>query len=275
MPLLVVLVACHVTPEPAEGLPEQADTGADSKRDSWSSTDTAAPPEPESDCGDGVDNDADGLLDCEDEDCVDLCIEDCGNGLDDDQDGYWDCDDDECVGADRCIYRDFEITLDVRLWTADVALGPGVPDYRGVDYLATASANGVVQVTGESLEDELSFSCTNDFFVGSRGHGLTYTSADDCPDCDAVFEARIEPDTIWSGNCPAGLTLPVARWGFVQGGHALLSDLGEGSWVEQYPSSSSRVDWVSYERVTYGYFYSFSPSTHIRTMLGSYRPRDI
>lgn len=53
-------------------------------------------------CGDGVDNEGDGLVDCDDPDCVGSfdCRERCDNGLDDDRDGLTDCDDPDCVTAD-------------------------------------------------------------------------------------------------------------------------------------------------------------------------------
>ena len=62
------------------------------------------PPNVETDCDDGVDNDDDGLLDCDDlEDCGDsvLCLPDtetdCEDGVDDDGDGLTDCEDDDCT----------------------------------------------------------------------------------------------------------------------------------------------------------------------------------
>jgi len=53
-------------------------------------------------CSDGLDNDDDGLVDCEDGSCYldPTCGEsDCADGLDDDADGLTDCDDDDCWGA--------------------------------------------------------------------------------------------------------------------------------------------------------------------------------
>lgn len=52
-------------------------------------------------CTDGADNDADGLVDCEDGDCSfdPSCVElACSDGVDDDDDGLTDCDDDDCWG---------------------------------------------------------------------------------------------------------------------------------------------------------------------------------
>lgn len=51
-------------------------------------------------CGDGLDNDGDGDTDCEDSECFGpACPEVCGDGLDNDGDGATDCDDDDCYGS--------------------------------------------------------------------------------------------------------------------------------------------------------------------------------
>ncbi len=58
-------------------------------------------------CGNGADDDCDGLIDCEDADCIDsvACGEDCTNGGDDDGDGLIDCDDADCPCADGTLVR--------------------------------------------------------------------------------------------------------------------------------------------------------------------------
>jgi len=57
-------------------------------------------------CGDGKDNDEDGLIDCSDSDCVTdpICLlpESCADGVDNDLDGYIDCQDSECYGNPLC-----------------------------------------------------------------------------------------------------------------------------------------------------------------------------
>ena len=57
-------------------------------------------------CTDGVDNDSDGEIDCDDPDCDDddACIVDevCFNDFDDDRDGLVDCDDPDCDGFPTC-----------------------------------------------------------------------------------------------------------------------------------------------------------------------------
>ena len=67
--------------------------------------DVTAVYETEVDCGDGVDNDFDGLVDCCDDECVGAegCLEVCGDELDNDCDGMTDCCDDECAGAEGCL----------------------------------------------------------------------------------------------------------------------------------------------------------------------------
>ncbi len=64
------------------------------------------PPTPE-DCRNGVDDDGDGLVDCDDPDCAGdascpPATEDCTNGVDDDGDGLVDCDDPDCGKDPAC-----------------------------------------------------------------------------------------------------------------------------------------------------------------------------
>ena len=56
-------------------------------------------------CADGLDNDCDAFLDCEDSDCEGsgACEElDCADGLDGDDDGWMDCADEDCWGTGDC-----------------------------------------------------------------------------------------------------------------------------------------------------------------------------
>ena len=52
-------------------------------------------------CSDGIDNDNDGVVDCNDKDCAATCTREvsCTNGLDDDHDGLTDCADPDCGSA--------------------------------------------------------------------------------------------------------------------------------------------------------------------------------
>ena len=77
-------------------------------------------------CDDGLDNDGDGDIDCDDSDCSGdpACMEmgHCDDGLDNDGDGDTDCDDSDCAGDPACM----------DMGTPDVGPGPdpdaGVPD---------------------------------------------------------------------------------------------------------------------------------------------------
>lgn len=65
-------------------------------------TDPEIHPWADEDCDDGVDQDCDALVDCEDGNCVrdPACSEaDCSDGVDNDEDGLSDCDDDDCIRA--------------------------------------------------------------------------------------------------------------------------------------------------------------------------------
>jgi hypothetical protein len=70
-----------------------------------SDTGTVSPPESETDCADGIDEDEDGFTDCEDDDCAEdaACVEtDCSDGVDNDGDGAMDCEDDDCADDAAC-----------------------------------------------------------------------------------------------------------------------------------------------------------------------------
>ncbi len=58
-------------------------------------------------CGNRIDDDSDGLIDCDDSDCasVELCLG-CFDGIDNDGDGQADCDDATCEGTEGCVDQD-------------------------------------------------------------------------------------------------------------------------------------------------------------------------
>lgn len=56
-------------------------------------------------CNDGIDNDNDGFIDCDDFDCdsdPNCAIEICDDGIDNDNDGFIDCDDIDCDSDPSC-----------------------------------------------------------------------------------------------------------------------------------------------------------------------------
>ena len=84
------------------------------------------------DCSNGIDDDGDGYIDCEDWNCdgtigdIDPACddgspsEDCNNGIDDDGDGYIDCDDFDCSGEPSCSGCDDDL---VNLFFSEYAEG--------------------------------------------------------------------------------------------------------------------------------------------------------
>jgi hypothetical protein len=84
-------------------------------------------PDHETDCGDGKDNDNDGLSDCCDDDCkIDplICFEaHCGDNFDNDCDGFVDCDDDECELSAFCVVQSLPYSED---FEADGAWPDGI-----------------------------------------------------------------------------------------------------------------------------------------------------
>lgn len=105
------LLAC--APELQDPTPsdELCDDGVDNDLDGRVDCDdidclVACRPSVEEDCADGRDEDVDGLTDCEDPDCEEACAPeqelDCGDGLDDDWDGHVDCADPDCSAALEC-----------------------------------------------------------------------------------------------------------------------------------------------------------------------------
>ena len=65
-----------------------------------------APPPFETNCTNGIDDDGDGLVDCDDPDCAasnECTVEICDNGIDDDGDGWIDCSDSECYNLSFCV----------------------------------------------------------------------------------------------------------------------------------------------------------------------------
>jgi hypothetical protein len=62
-------------------------------------------------CTDGVDNDGDGRVDCDDPDCAEGCQEICNDDVDNDRDGRVDCDDPDCKGKCEPWWRKLVVPL--------------------------------------------------------------------------------------------------------------------------------------------------------------------
>lgn len=81
-------------------------SGANNTANNSSSNNTV--PEQELNCNDNIDNDGDGFVDCEDQDCLEdgdcLALQEhrCFDHLDNDGDGFIDCEDQDCFEAPGC-----------------------------------------------------------------------------------------------------------------------------------------------------------------------------
>lgn len=120
--LTLSLAACNTPAQPAPDTttaPDAEVSDPPPSGDTAQSDDTGAPPTPdqELDCSDGIDNDQDGLLDCEDADCWGAtgCTEDCTTPDDEDQDGWAGCGDADCWGTGECP------AAEVQVLSADVS----------------------------------------------------------------------------------------------------------------------------------------------------------
>ena len=127
----------------------------------------------ETECSDTLDNDGDGLTDCNDDDCASYhgCIdEDCSNQTDDDDDGDTDCADSECSN--------------------DPACGPETDCSDGVDN------------DGDNLTDCDDDNCTGDAFCQQprpcnnnstcEGFEDCFWCADCCPQCSLTEGDRYD-----------------------------------------------------------------------------------
>ena len=107
-------------------------------------------------CGDGLDNDFDGLTDCDDSDCrmapscAPLAVEDCINGVDDDRDLFVDCDDTDCIGGPGCGEPPVEICTNRIDDDSD-----GMTDCADVDCVRDPACRvPLLEVCGDGLDND-------------------------------------------------------------------------------------------------------------------------
>ena len=197
--LITALTACNGDATDTGTLPSTSlsdDTGTPPTEDTATGlppTDTEdTEPPPIEDCDSEGDEDGDGLADCEDPDCADVCIEDCESKGDEDQDGLADCEDPDC--ADVCI-EDCDDGIDND--------GDGREDCRDIDCVdecpedcengSDDDYDGLVDCEdAECADHELCFEdCGNE--DDDDRDGKTDCDDDDCwgtPEC-ATVSARV------------------------------------------------------------------------------------
>ncbi|MEM7245826.1 MAG: FG-GAP-like repeat-containing protein [Acidobacteriota bacterium] len=160
---------------------------------------------PESNCHDTVDDDGDGLVDCDDDDCEDSCDEslNCSDGIDNDVDGNTDCADNECefdasclnvinvtttdddldAGDGECTLREAIINANMNgeLTSGDCETG------EGVNVVAVPAGTYVLTIAGESEDQAATGDLDLRGRVWVRGAGPAFTIIDG-NDLDRVFD---------------------------------------------------------------------------------------
>ncbi|MFT5682022.1 MAG: hypothetical protein ACI8RZ_002940 [Myxococcota bacterium] len=277
--LALLLAACHIFESPeikftCDEIPDcseaDADTDADADADADADTDTdtdTTPPDPESglpDCNDGTDNDLDGLIDCEDDGCLDVCIEDCTDGTDNDQDAFTDCDDDECYGIEDC-----GGPYHLMMYTAfdQVAFATGSDLYQLGSSFNTNIAlfsSGEVEVSGtpygwDGGED---FTCVGLFQGGYdvSGYNDAFTYIGPLSDVDYAmgFQPSEATKTLtWNTDCPL-TAMPYSILGFVVGKYSIFRD-NAGTWSPQYYSEYYSVQTYTGYDLQITYLYDVGP----------------
>jgi len=257
----------------------ESDSGTDTHSDVDTEPDSDTDPVVEvEDCGDGVDDDHDGLVDCEDDDCVDVCMEDCADHLDNDGDGFVDCDDDECSADVACLASPYVIEATM---TIDWAVISGAQAYVYVGYgAASAGQNGRVLLTGTPVDPTLApFECqgTVTAYPPALGYqglgGMTY-APDACDGCDYRFlfePRRADRSLVWRAPCPIE-SFPPVYLGFTYGSGDVTMDDGAGVWGVQYhtPNYEWYVEYPGSPREkVYGYLEA-ARQTVPRTWTGDY-----
>ncbi|MFK7992377.1 MAG: hypothetical protein AB8I08_40525 [Sandaracinaceae bacterium] len=143
--------------------------------------DAGPPPPPENSdatCGNGIDDDRDGLTDCADDSChghpfVTVCTEDCTTPGDDDLDGFADCEDRDCWDTPGCL------ALPSHQEAGAAECGNGLDDDGdGFRDCADFSCQGTVPSCNEAT-DEVS-NCADGIDNNSHSSSSTFGDFVDC-----------------------------------------------------------------------------------------------
>jgi hypothetical protein len=207
--------------------------------DSDSAAETGTLPQDEI-CDSGADEDIDGLIDCADPDCSELCEENCTNDVDDDADGFVDCLDSECEQEAVCL-RAYTMQATLRFDTLELRYGAGVQ----AEYGELGTADGVGSVVLEGIANsalDSDFICEGNLVAqpvadGGPFPGFAYEELS-CPDCD--FGLRFQVSPLWPGTCPVE-TLPLQFLGVQDGKQGLYLEQG-GSWQLFYKGTGTWKD---------------------------------
>jgi len=238
--LTLLLTACHVfeSPEIRFTCDEIPECSEDDTATLPTDEDTGTPPTDE-DCDDGIDNNLNGLVDCEDDDCLEVCIEDCTDGIDNDQDTFIDCGDDECYGLDGC-----GGPYSVQMYTAftQVAhiIGSDLPILNSsYTHSIALLAEGSIEVSGAPVgwDGGAPFSCQGTIAGGFDVLGYTDVFTYIGPQDDGSYAMGFQPSELtstllWDSDCPLTV-LPYSILSFMPQ-QRYISQEYDGSWRRQY-----------------------------------------
>ncbi len=165
-------------------------------------------------CTDGVDNDGDGLTDCEDSDCLGAEACRCSDGVDNDRDGLTDCEDPECAYSNACCSvheRAYACCTDGRDNDGD-----GLTDCEEDPDCAGACCSDGIDNDGDGLTDcddpdcagnldcctaADSEACACDDGQDNDGDGLTDCEDEDCARAPACWDPRASRFSERTGYC--------------------------------------------------------------------------
>lgn len=129
---------------------------------------------PPEECSGGLDEDLDGLVDCDDEDCfgaAGLCEEElnCRDGADNDDDGVIDCADEDCAGSMPCepylcVAEDFDSGDIMDLQGHSIVFSPDAAAAMGYSYVVS---DGLTSYPVEPTTGTV----TNSFSLGDSTYG--------------------------------------------------------------------------------------------------------
>ena len=162
----------------------------------------------ELDCTDGIDNDSDGLLDCEDGDCAEdsVCLEDCTDGIDNDNNGLTDRLDPYCA-------VEVQVTGGMMTWREGSYLR-STTARTGVDIdywsVSIQDVSGLIWYQGQTC----SWTVDQVAFGNRSGHALYYsspiygnmynaparTNLQISPACASLDTQTVFPQDMWKGG---------------------------------------------------------------------------
>jgi hypothetical protein len=156
-------------------------------------------------CDNGVDDDLDGPIDCEEHDCLyaDNCTETCDNGQDDNADGKADCEDVRCIDAPECAWRVTATCSDDRALPAESCVELGTQGFP-CDPITNAGClpEQSCELVGGTF---LCFGPPNDIAPCERCGGLRGRCAAGTT-CMTYVSARCAPFCCTDADCGEGST---------------------------------------------------------------------